>query len=307
MDLPSQIIHSDNESDPDELILDTDNDFIITQEEQPATISHKIGSVWRDIVVGEQIEGCLTRLEVTTKTSNYTDMDDPNYRPTENERKRKLFLRNKSNQKVNTTSMENCDLESNHVIKKKRLKHSKDDNTNCSYKYNNSKGFIDKRDNGDPKQKSRILPKIKDSIDKTIDEFSDELCTNLHENNKILMLSVISKIDKKIILEKYNKTCLIEVNGGQMIKNGGRRRTSGGIFFNLIKEDKSIPNSAKKDLFGGCQNEELKRQKKKKKEIKRRINKQKLQKFIAKSKLEENNEKPEETSKLHSDSLDDSS
>ena len=52
--------------------------------------------------------------------------------------------------------------------------------------YNNSKGFIDKRDNGDPKQKSRILPKIKDSIDKTIDEFSDELCTNLHENNKIL-------------------------------------------------------------------------------------------------------------------------
>lgn len=32
------------------------------------------------------------------------------------------------------------------------------------------------------------------------------------------LVSVISKIDKKIILEKYEKTALIEANGGQMIK-----------------------------------------------------------------------------------------
>lgn len=44
------------------------------------------------------------------------------------------------------------------------------------------------------------------------------------EHKKILntyvlfVVSVISKIDRKIILEKYNKTCLIEANGGQMIK-----------------------------------------------------------------------------------------
>jgi len=34
----------------------------------------------------------------------------------------------------------------------------------------------------------------------------------------LFVVSVISKIDRKIILEKYNKTCLIEANGGQMIK-----------------------------------------------------------------------------------------
>lgn len=27
------------------------------------------------------MEGCLTRLEVTPKTTAYTDMDDPNYEP----------------------------------------------------------------------------------------------------------------------------------------------------------------------------------------------------------------------------------
>jgi len=32
------------------------------------------------------------------------------------------------------------------------------------------------------------------------------------------IVSVLSKIDRKIILEKYKKTCLIEANGGQMIK-----------------------------------------------------------------------------------------
>jgi len=60
-----------------------------------------------------------------------------------------------------------------------------------------------------------------------------------------------------------------------MIKNGNRRRTSGGIFFNLIKEDKSIPNSAKKDLFGCSQNEDMKKKKKRDK-IKRK--KEKLKK-----------------------------
>lgn len=63
-----------------------------------------------------------------------------------------------------------------------------------------------------------------------------------------------------------------------MFQNGNRRRTSGGIFFNLIKEDKSIPNSAKKDLFSCPQNEEMKKKKKREK-MKRK--KEKLRKMIA--------------------------
>lgn len=60
--------------------LDTE-DFNDVEEKPTTTVNHKGGSVWRDIVVGEQMEGCLTRLEVTPKTAAYTDMDDPNYEP----------------------------------------------------------------------------------------------------------------------------------------------------------------------------------------------------------------------------------
>lgn len=60
--------------------MDTDYDLDkIEEEPTTSTINHKMGTVWRDIVVGEQMEGCLTRLEVTTKEAAYTDMDDPNY------------------------------------------------------------------------------------------------------------------------------------------------------------------------------------------------------------------------------------
>jgi len=62
------------------LDLNTD-DFDDVEETATTTVNHKGGSVWRDIVVGEQMEGCLTRLEVTPKTAAYTDMDDPNYEP----------------------------------------------------------------------------------------------------------------------------------------------------------------------------------------------------------------------------------
>lgn len=69
------------QSDPDAIELDTNDDFADVEHDLTTTACHNIGSVWRDIVVGEQMEGCLTRLEVTTKTPNYTDMDDPNYIP----------------------------------------------------------------------------------------------------------------------------------------------------------------------------------------------------------------------------------
>ncbi|XP_022167426.1 phosphorylated adapter RNA export protein isoform X1 [Myzus persicae] len=282
MDSASPVLNSDNESISDTLELDyddTDYDFDKV-EETTINVDHKGGSVWRDIVVGEQMEGCLTRLEVTPKTATYTDMDDPNYEPKNNGSKRKrVFSSTKSNKKRE----KECDLELDHVVKK-RCSHG-DGVKKCNYKYGNSKGFEEKRANNDNTSKSRILLDICDSEEKTIDQFLDELCTNLYEHNKILMLSVISKIDRKIILEKYKKTCLIEANGGQMIKNGNRRRTSGGIFFNLIKEDKSIPNSAKKDLFNCPQNEEIK---KKKKRDKMKRKKEKLRKMIAQDNHEAN-------------------
>jgi len=64
------------------LELNAVDDFSIDEQDSPTnTTKQKIGSVWRDMVVGEQMEGCLTRLEVTSRKPSYTDMDDPNYSP----------------------------------------------------------------------------------------------------------------------------------------------------------------------------------------------------------------------------------
>lgn len=284
MDRTSPNLDSDNESDTDVLVLDTDYDFPVIEDRSPTTVNQNIGSVWRDMVVGEQMQGCLTRLEVTTKTNCYIDIDDPNYIPIYNEQKRKrTFSSTKPGQRSKSgIENEEFDQEFNHVDKK-RHSYGNGNFNKCNYKYGNKKELVEKRNNSDNKTKGRMLPDIIDSDEKTFDQLLDELCINLHEQNKILMLSVISKIDRKIILEKYNKTCLIEANGGQMIKNGNRRRTSGGIFFNLIKEDKSIPNSAKKDLFGSSLNEEIKKKKKREK-IKRK--KEKLKKMIAQDRKE---------------------
>ncbi|XP_008186514.1 uncharacterized protein LOC103307673 isoform X2 [Acyrthosiphon pisum] len=118
MDSASSVLNSDNESISDVLDLDTE-DFDDVEEKPITTVNHKGGSVWRDIVVGEQMEGCLTRLEVTPKTAAYTDMDDPNYEPKNNGLKRKrVFSSNKSNKKTDIPEKD-YDLESDHVVKKK--------------------------------------------------------------------------------------------------------------------------------------------------------------------------------------------
>lgn len=77
-------------------------------------------------------------------------------------------------------------MESNHVVKK-RYSQGNGDFNKCNYKYANSKGFVEKRNNSDNKTKSRILQDICHSEEKTTDQLLDELCTNLHEYNKNLM------------------------------------------------------------------------------------------------------------------------
>lgn len=77
-------------------------------------------------------------------------------------------------------------MESNHTVKK-RFSHSKGNFSKSNYKYGNAKEFVEKKKNSDYNIKCRMLPDINGTEEMTIDQFSDELCTNLHEHNKILM------------------------------------------------------------------------------------------------------------------------
>ncbi|VVC32744.1 Phosphorylated adapter RNA export protein, RNA-binding domain [Cinara cedri] len=278
---------SDNESEPDVLVLDTDNDFSEIEDPCKPTVNrNNIASVWRDIVVGEQMEGCLTRLEVTTNTG-YADIDDPNhscrnpcYSQMNYSQKRKRDQNQETIKKTENITDANCDLDLHSVVKKIC---TNSDNSDTNKSKSKKKKKKKKKKNNSNNQTLNHLPNIINLEEKLLIELSNDLCTNLCEYNKDLMLSVISKLDRKIILEKYNKTRLIVANGGEMTKNGDRKRTPGGVFFNLIKQDKSIPNKAKIDLYGFSQNKTLKN---KIKQEKRKRKKEELKKIISRDKKE---------------------
>lgn len=73
---------------------------------------------------------------------------------------------------------------------KKRYSHGNGTYNKCNYKFaTNAKESVEKKNasNNNTNNKCRILPDIIDSDEKTMDQFLDELCTNLHEYNKVLM------------------------------------------------------------------------------------------------------------------------
>jgi len=83
---------------------------------------------------------------------------------------------------------EECGFKSKNGIKTKKF-HSNGDFNKFNYKHVNINGSVEKRDNtnNDIKAKSRLLPEIYDSEEKTNDQLLEELCKNLYEHNKILM------------------------------------------------------------------------------------------------------------------------
>lgn len=69
-------------------------------------------------------------------------------------------------------------------------------------------------------------------------------------------------IGKEKAIHFFQKTRKIEEDGGMMIMNGSRRRTTGGIYFWLVKNDKHIPQEKIREIFYYDQNERSEQKKK---------------------------------------------
>jgi phosphorylated adapter RNA export protein len=50
-------------------------------------------------------------------------------------------------------------------------------------------------------------------------------------------------------MEFFQKTKKIEEDGGMLIMNGSRRRTAGGIYLYLVKNDDDIPQPKIREIF----------------------------------------------------------
>lgn len=60
---------------------------------------------------------------------------------------------------------------------------------------------------------------------------------------------VVDIIGKQKAIDFFQKTKKIEEDGGMLIMNGSRRRTAGGVYFWLVKNDKHIPQEKIREIF----------------------------------------------------------
>ncbi|XP_053329819.1 phosphorylated adapter RNA export protein [Spea bombifrons] len=81
------------------------------------------------------------------------------------------------------------------------------------------------------------------------DKVSDEIAYRLREPKKDLIKRVVKSIGTKKAIELLIETAEVEQNGGLFIMNGSRRRTPGGVYFNLLKNTPSITSEQVKEIF----------------------------------------------------------
>jgi len=104
---------------------------------------------------------------------------------------------------------------------------------------------------------------IHDLEENVVKEGSDEelgsmIAARLKEPKEEIIHGVIHDIGRDVALAIFNKTQLVEAEGGMMIKNGARRRTSGGVFLQLLREteDPIVDKAKVKKFFNNQHNHE---------------------------------------------------
>ncbi|XP_014285698.1 phosphorylated adapter RNA export protein isoform X2 [Halyomorpha halys] len=106
-----------------------------------------------------------------------------------------------------------------------------------------------RKDGLDPDLIPKVLNALETTEANTYEEVATDIATKLEEPNKGLVLRIVIIVGKDKAIDFYNKTKEIEKDGGMLIINKSRRRTSGGIFIYLIRHDDDITQSQKSEIF----------------------------------------------------------
>jgi hypothetical protein len=65
---------------------------------------------------------------------------------------------------------------------------------------------------------------------------ADTLAASLHESKKALLAKVLKTLGQERCAAIFVEACAIEANGGMLTSAGDRRRTAGGTFFRLVRQ-----------------------------------------------------------------------
>lgn len=96
---------------------------------------------------------------------------------------------------------------------------------------------------------TRKMADLITTIESTDADVTDDIASKLNEKKVILIGRIVEIIGKEKAIDFYQQTKKIEEGGGLLTMNGSRRRTAGGIYLWLVKNDEHIPREKIREIF----------------------------------------------------------
>ncbi|XP_072757138.1 uncharacterized protein Phax [Anoplolepis gracilipes] len=138
-------------------------------------------------------------------------------------------------------------------------KRTNSDRHNVKLRLGKRRNFMD---SDNQKGSARIVADLSTTVDSTDADIAVDITTKLNEKKELLIRRVVDIIGKERAIDFFQKTKKIEETGGMLIMNGSRRRTAGGVYFWLVKNDKHIPQEKIREIFYDDQKETSEQRKK---------------------------------------------
>ncbi|XP_076244880.1 phosphorylated adaptor for RNA export [Calliopsis andreniformis] len=100
-----------------------------------------------------------------------------------------------------------------------------------------------------PKGAARNIADLSATAESTEADVATDITSKLCEKKDVLIRRIVDIIGKQKAIDFFHKTKKIEEGGGMLIMNGSRRRTPGGIYLWLVKNDEHIPQEKIREIF----------------------------------------------------------
>lgn len=113
-----------------------------------------------------------------------------------------------------------------------------------------------------PQCEERIIMPLKHNEESSDQDLADDMANRLLEVESDLVLRTVQFAGKKEAIHFFEKTQEIEKSGGMWLESQKRRRTPGGVFFFLVKNDRHLPQGVIKTIFDDPKKRILEKQKK---------------------------------------------
>ncbi|KAK1120241.1 hypothetical protein K0M31_012606 [Melipona bicolor] len=108
---------------------------------------------------------------------------------------------------------------------------------------------------------ARKIADLSTTVESTDADVATDITSKLNEKKDLLIRRIVDIIGKEKAIDFFQKTKKIEEGGGMLIMNGSRRRTAGGVYLWLVKNDEHIPREKIREIFDSDKKEHVEQRK----------------------------------------------